>query len=235
MHRALISLLLMTPLAQAETWLQITPLDSGRGVLLLDTSGIDRGSEVRTASFKSVYKSDRSIASGYRDVPPEARSYRWESNVGHFNCAARTIAVSQSLLHDADDQVVGRREIDSSALKFNEVAPASVGGMLLRSVCATEAQSKVGVATVTHVVDPDSYYPLGRRRPAKDAPVVKVCVGESGELLREPEITDTSGFPELDAAAIKVAKDMRFAPAVQDGVGLPESCVKFKVKFGGMR
>jgi hypothetical protein len=49
--------------------------------------------------------------------------------------------------------------------------------------------------------------------------------------LSEPEITTTSGFPQLDGAAIKVAKAMRYGAAVEDGAALPESCVKFKVKF----
>jgi hypothetical protein len=66
-------------------------------------------------------------------------------------------------------------------------------------------------------------------------PVVKACVGHSGQLLREPEITDTSGFPELDGAAIKAAKAMRFAPAVQDGAAVAESCIKFKEKFDRLR
>jgi TonB family protein len=236
MRLALISLLLVAPTAQAETWLQIAPLDSKGGVLLLDTASVDRSSEKRTASFKSVYKSDRPIGTGYRDVPPDARSYRWESSIGHFNCATRTVAVSQSILHGADDQVVAKHEIDSNALKFKEVAPASLGGLLLQSVCATEAESKVGLATIKHIVNPDDYYPSeSRRRGEQGAPVVKACVGQSGQLLREPEIADTSGFPDLDGAAVKAAKAMRFAPAVQDGAAVAESCIKFKVKFGRLR
>jgi hypothetical protein len=44
MRRALISLLLVGPTAQAETWLQIAPLDSKGGVLLLNTASVDRSS-----------------------------------------------------------------------------------------------------------------------------------------------------------------------------------------------
>jgi hypothetical protein len=60
---------------------------------------------------------------------------------------------------------------------------------------------------------------------------VQACVAANGRLAREPVVTDTSGFPELDAAAIKVAKASRYTAATEGGTALPESCVKFKVKF----
>jgi TonB family protein len=236
MRHVLIALLLMASKAHAENWLQVANLDSNGGVLSIDTASVDRGGELQKAWFKSVYTADRPIGSGYRGVAPDARSYRWESILGHFNCAARTIAVSQSILHGADDQVVGTVDVDQSALKFREVAPQSIGGLMLEAVCGsstTDVQPKPGLARVTHVVNPDDYYPsAAKRRGEQGSPIVKVCVAPSGALLREPEITGTSGFPDLDRAAIKAAKAMRFAGAVEDGTAAPESCVKFKVKFG---
>jgi TonB family protein len=56
-------------------------------------------------------------------------------------------------------------------------------------------------------------------------------VGPNGRLVRDPVVTETSGFPELDAAAVKVAKAGRFTPGTENGTALPESCIKFKVKF----
>jgi outer membrane biosynthesis protein TonB len=44
-------------------------------------------------------------------------------------------------------------------------------------------------------------------------------------------VTDTSGFPDLDAAAIKVAKATRYAAGTDKGSPMPESCIKFRVKF----
>jgi protein TonB len=80
--------------------------------------------------------------------------------------------------------------------------------------------------------DPDQFYPPGaKRREEQGSPVVQACVGANGRLLREPVVTETSGFPELDSAAIKVAKANRYSPGTQNGSALPESCVKFKVKF----
>ena len=87
-------------------------------------------------------------------------------------------------------------------------------------------------ARITHTVRLDDYYPSdARRRGEQGAPVVRVCVGPSGAPLREPEITNRSSFPDLDAAAIKVAKAMRYAAGLEGGAVATESCIMFKVKF----
>jgi protein TonB len=87
-------------------------------------------------------------------------------------------------------------------------------------------------AKMKSAVDPDQFYPPGaKRREEQGSPVVQACVGPNGRLVREPVVTETSGFPELDGAAVKVAKANRYTPAMEAGTALPESCVKFKVKF----
>jgi periplasmic protein TonB len=87
-------------------------------------------------------------------------------------------------------------------------------------------------AKMTRMANADDYYPPGSiRREEQGSPVVQACVGPKGALLREPVVTDTSGFPDLDAAAIKVAKANRYSPASEGGSVMPESCIKFKVKF----
>ncbi len=87
-------------------------------------------------------------------------------------------------------------------------------------------------AKMKSAVDPDQFYPPGaKRREEQGSPVVQACVGPNGRLVREPVITETSGFPEFDGAAVKVAKANRYTPASENGTALPESCVKFKVKF----
>ena len=87
-------------------------------------------------------------------------------------------------------------------------------------------------AKMKSAVDPDQFYPPGaKRREEQGSPVVQACVGPNGRLVREPVITETSGLPELDGAAVKVAKANRYTPAMEGGTALPESCVKFKVKF----
>jgi periplasmic protein TonB len=87
-------------------------------------------------------------------------------------------------------------------------------------------------AKMTRPVNPDDYYPPGSiRREEQGSPVVQACVGPTGKLVREPVVTDTSGFPDLDGAAVKVAKATRYAAGTDSGTALAESCIKFKVKF----
>ena len=87
-------------------------------------------------------------------------------------------------------------------------------------------------AKMTRPVNPDDYYPPGSiRREEQGSPVVQACVGSNGRLVRDPVVTDTSGFPDLDSAAVKVAKATRYAAGTENGSALPESCIKFKVKF----
>jgi len=87
-------------------------------------------------------------------------------------------------------------------------------------------------AKMTRPANPDDYYPPGSiRREEQGSPVVQACVGPKGQLLRDPVVTDTSGFPDLDGAAVKVARATKYAAGTDGGSALPESCIKFKVKF----
>ena len=229
------ALLLVASTVHAETWLQVSELDKKGSVLLVETTGIDRTVDLRKAPFKSVYTDDRPIPDGYRHVAADAKSYRWELDQGQFNCKDRTLAVSQSALHGADDEVVATVAVDPAALKFRQVPPQSFGGLLLQQVCANpppDGGPQLPLARLTRPANPDDFYPANsRRRGEEGAPVVKVCVGPSGEILREPEITDTSGFPDIDGAAVRVAKATHYAAAIENGAAAAESCIRYKVKF----
>jgi TonB family protein len=106
---------------------------------------------------------------------------------------------------------------------------------MLQSVCSNptpEGLLEPPLATLKSIVNPDDFYPSkSRRRGEEGAPIVKVCIGPSGAQLREPEITESSGFPDLDWAAVKAAKAMRYAPAIENGAPATESCIKYKIKF----
>ena len=127
-------------------------------------------------------------------------------------------------------------------LTFRAVRPETLDQQMLETACnfagefadaeAAKLQLPGVLAKMTRPANPDDYYPsASRRRQEQGSPVVQACVGPSGQLLREPVITDTSGFPDLDAAAIKVAKATRYAAGTSNGTAVPESCIKFKVKF----
>ena len=61
--------------------------------------------------------------------------------------------------------------------------------------------------------------------------VVFACVNRKGELL-SAEVARTSGFAQLDQAALKIARATKYSPAT-DGKGKPKrkSCLHFMVKF----
>jgi TonB family protein len=235
MRHILITLLLTASTAHAETWLQLGKVDQNGGAIFIDTSSIDRDSQLRKARFKYVFTADRPIGSGYSDVPPNVQSYRWELKLGHFNCADWTAANSLSTLYSADNQPVGNISVDPSALKFRMPAPKTAGGLVLQAVCGppiSAEQPTPGPANMTSGANPVEFYPPeSKRRAEQGTPIVKACVGASGELLRDPEVVMSSGFSELDAAAIKVAKASRYKAGTEKGVPLSESCIKFKVKF----
>ena len=83
------------------------------------------------------------------------------------------------------------------------------------------AQSGAAVLTGT-VVD------ASNKQPVSDVVVTVTSPALQGE---QTVVTDTSGFPDLDAAAVKVARATRYAAGTEGGSALPESCIKFKVKF----
>jgi TonB family protein len=84
-----------------------------------------------------------------------------------------------------------------------------------------------GVASAAPV-DP-AKPPAQSREPL--APVVLACVDRKGELV-STEIVQSSGIPEVDEAALKVARAAKFKPG-ENAVGAKKrkSCLKFKVKF----
>lgn len=236
-----IALLLMASTASAENWQQIAKLDSNGGILFVDVAAITEVKGLRRAWFKAVYTSDQLIPTEYLgSVPKDLRSYRSERTLRYFNCPERTSAVMRFYWNSADDQPGGY--FYQEHLSFRAVAPGTLDEKILDTACnfagdlvdaeAAKLQLPGVQANIKRLVNPDDYYPSGsRRRFEQGSPVVQACVGPSGQLLREPVVTDTSGFAELDAAAIKVAKATRYAAGTNNGTAVPESCIKFKVKF----
>jgi len=82
----------------------------------------------------------------------------------------------------------------------------------------------------TYAPDVADYYPDSSRRASEQGrAMVKVCVNAAGKL-DSAEVATTSGFPALDAAAIKYAKAMRFKAGTSEGKPI-ESCSNLPVKF----
>ena len=235
MRSILMGLLLVASAAKAETWEQIAKFEAKGSVMFLDTAGMTRAGQHRLARLKLVYNSDQAIPDTYGDRQPNAVTYRWDTNDYDFDCAQRTIALSQSILHSAEDQVVGRIDIPKRARRFLAVHPGTTVENIFETVCNWGELRKgiTGAPTqVTSAANPIDFYPpgsLGRKE--QGTPIIEACVGPDNQLLREPIVAGSSGFPDLDAAAIKVAKATRYSAGTKNGIPLPESCIQFKVKF----
>jgi TonB family protein len=76
-------------------------------------------------------------------------------------------------------------------------------------------------------VTPEASGPAGHDELAS---IVLACVDRQGKL-KSAEIARSSGYPAIDAAALKVARATTFSPGTKNGKPLRKSCVKFKVKF----
>jgi periplasmic protein TonB len=81
------------------------------------------------------------------------------------------------------------------------------------------------------------YVPGGRERYPADSiragetgtPTITICVSATG-AVDSVQMTQTSGFPRLDQAAIGIGNEARFKPARRDGKPVP-LCVLYRVKF----
>jgi TonB family protein len=105
--------------------------------------------------------------------------------------------------------------------------------VLTLSVPVWSADAGSKPARITRPANPADYYPAGSvKRQEEGAPTVRVCVGPTGNLLRDPVVTQSSGFAELDYAAVRLAKSTRYAAGTdENGVALAESCIEYSVRF----
>jgi TonB family protein len=145
----------------------------------------------------------------------------WEYNPNLLHPALISAANVSYFFSTADAEAAKLRNVEAEAIAAQE------------RLAHENAKLFPPGARLTRPVNPDDYYPPGSiRREEQGSPVVQVCVGRSGKLMQEPVVTDTSGFPELDGAAIKVAYATRYAAGTDEGgIALAKSCLKFRVQF----
>lgn len=80
------------------------------------------------------------------------------------------------------------------------------------------------------IPNPEDMYPATARNAGQEGrPVVTVCVSEASKL-ESVEVAESSSFPLLDEAAVKVAKGGRYKAATVDGKPVRQ-CAKLPVKF----
>jgi TonB family protein len=229
-----IALLFVASTAVAENWQQVATLDASGGVLLVDASDIMEVKGYRRAWFKSAYQTDQPVPSEYRESVGDAKSYRWARSANLFHCTEKTTALAELRWYNSDNEDLGSRRPE--ALSFRKITPGSLDEQMLEAVCNSESVRSREIleeqAQISRPVRPRDYYPKGSiRRGEQGSPTVKACVDSTGKLLREPVVTVSSGFRELDAAAIQIAKDSRYRPGTRNGAVLPESCLELPVTF----
>jgi len=110
--------------------------------------------------------------------------------------------------------------IDNSKLRFiprSTPCPESTAG----------TAAKAGIASAA---SPDAYYPAGsKRRDEQGAIVVRAHIAPTS-CATEFAVAVSSGYPELDQAALKVAEASTYAAATENGQGV-EGYLTFKVRF----
>jgi protein TonB len=78
--------------------------------------------------------------------------------------------------------------------------------------------------------NPDDMYPSAARNAGQEGrPVINFCTDERGRITTT-EVAESSTFPLLDEAAMKVVRGGRFKPATQEGKAIA-SCARIPVKF----
>jgi TonB family protein len=234
MINRMIALLLVTSTAGAANWQQVGTADSAGGIVYVDVANVSEVKGYRRAWLKSAYTADQAIPPEYHSVLGSVRKYRWMRSVSVFSCSKRVRADVDLEWFDADELKVGQFRHES--LNFRPVVHETLDEQALQAVCAADLVEPLPPleerAKMTSAPSPRAYYPresVNRRE--QGSPVIRVCVDQQGNLLREPEIAESSGFPELDAAGIAVAKDSRYVAGRKNGAVLPESCTQFAVTF----
>jgi protein TonB len=60
-------------------------------------------------------------------------------------------------------------------------------------------------------------------------PTITICISAAG-TIDSVQLTDSSGFPRLDQAAIGIGKEARFRPAMREGKPVP-FCAPYRITF----
>ena len=60
-------------------------------------------------------------------------------------------------------------------------------------------------------------------------PTITICISAAG-AIDSVQLTQSSGFPRLDQAAVGIGKEARFRPAMREGKPMP-FCVPYRITF----
>jgi TonB family protein len=233
-------------MADEPGWREVTN-ESGE-VVEVDAANIRVRERNLTAWFRHTNPSD---------VEKDGIVFRSAVSLMVFDCDAEKSGVSSTTAFAGprgDGKVVHTEEgLPIPLARLSYERPGTSGYKVLKFVCepnkrlspslkqAPQAEKAALVAPpivmgpparILRAVNPNDFYPARSvLRGELGTPVVMACVGPDGLLLRDPVITRTSGFRDLDKGAINAAKAIQFAAGTQNGIPADESCVEIRLKF----
>lgn len=118
-------------------------------------------------------------------------------------------------------------EPDTTLIATPELIPSSSGsGSIVPP--ATEPVRLIGRNSLPNSAD---YYPPHLRRgQVEGSTQVRACVNADGRLQGMPTVEQSSGTAALDNAAVRVARDGRYARSMQGDKPVP-NCFRFRIVF----
>lgn len=168
-------------------------------------------------------------AANGRGTEPDAALLALESTMfeqrdrGDFIAARST---GQQLKQEVNARI---RAIQAEVAKA--VDSATLNFVARSNPCETEPGAEARPnARITRAADPDRFYPpASKRREEQGDIVIRARVAASG-CATAFALVSSSGFPDLDQAALKVAELSRYAPATENATPV-DGYVTFKVRF----
>jgi TonB family protein len=117
-------------------------------------------------------------------------------------------------------------EPDTTLIATPELIPSSAGSGTIAP--PAEPIRLIGRNSLPNSAD---YYPPHLRRSLVEGSTqVRACVNEEGRLQGLPSVEQSSGTAALDNAAVRVARDGRYARSMQGEKAVP-NCFRFRIVF----
>jgi TonB family protein len=167
-------------------------------------------------------------ANGVPAEPYDERILDAERTVQHYLNSGDFVGASSAAV-SIDTQL--QSAIDRASFQLAQSKPSASLQFIPRSTpCPAAGAAAAAKASITRAADPADYYPAAsKRRDEQGSIIVRVHVNPAS-CATGFAVVASSGFPELDQAAIRVAEASRYAPATEDGAPV-ESELTFKVRF----
>jgi hypothetical protein len=135
MRGALISLMLVvSQSAPAADWVHVGLLDADGSKLEIDASSVAKVGNKRKAWSRWTYVNPEKVPSQLVQNESSRTFYTVSLVLSFYNCAERTMADKQGIYRDSKGDVIAQFT-NGEFLQYSEVAPETVGELMLEYVC----------------------------------------------------------------------------------------------------